>query len=62
MVSDAGKWCQMLSNGVKRSDAQCMEALQVSRLRKNWIHVVCFQQVQFEKISDQPIRAKQVSM
>ena len=36
-----------------------METTQVSRLRKNWI--VCFQPINFEKISDQPIRAKHAS-
>ena len=37
-----------------------MESMQVSRLRKNWI--VCIQPIKFEKISDQPIRAKQASV
>ena len=36
-----------------------VESMQVSRLRKNWI--VCIQPIKFEKISDQPIRAKQAS-
>ena len=36
-----------------------MKTTQVSRLRENWI--VCFQPIKFEKIMDQPIKAKQVS-
>ena len=37
-----------------------IDTTQVSRLRKN--RIVCFQPIKFEKIMDQPIRAKQMSV
>ena len=46
-------------NWIVSFETFAMEATKVSRLRKNWI--ICFQPIKFEKISDQPIIAKQAS-